>query len=73
MMRAFEEHWDLCGLSEYVNYHPDPESPECIRVPGINRKEERRIGWRDALEWMKPKLLSECYAIEQIEKELDGK
>jgi hypothetical protein len=51
-MKAFEEHWDYTGLSEHVDYHPDPEGPECIRVAGINRKEERKEGWRAALEWV---------------------
>lgn len=49
---AFEEWWDFTGLSEHVNYHPDPEGPECYLVPGINRKEERREGFQAALEFV---------------------
>ena len=51
-MKAFEGHWDFTGLSEHVYYHPDVEGSECIRVLGINRKEERQEGWRACAEWI---------------------
>ena len=54
-MKAFEEYWDCTGLAEHVHYVPDAEKPEQFLVEGINRKEERREGWRAALEWVMSK------------------
>ena len=72
-MIEFEKHWDFTGLSEHVNYHPNPEGCLVIRVPGINRKEERREGWKAALELVAGQLSDieeHRDIIEFIEKEL---
>ena len=51
-MKEFEDYWAFTGLDELVYYHPDPEGGSCIEVSGINRKEERQVGWKAALEWV---------------------
>lgn len=52
-MKAFEDYWDLTGLRGDVYYIPDAEKPEQFLVECINRKEEREIGWKAALKWVK--------------------